>query len=153
MKSNVDEVSRFVVAAAKFSIKSSVSTSDERFERFLALASDHLGLVNDLASYEKELKALQRGDTQDMINIVDVVKKATCLDESKDAKKIVWTLQLQIEKQMKEEIEGFKKQSLGDEDWWFLEAVLSTAVGNVMFCMTTSRYGGETGTFESKLKK
>ena len=39
---------RFVIAAAKFSIKSSVSVTDPRFERYLSLVGDHLSLVNDL---------------------------------------------------------------------------------------------------------
>lgn len=136
-------LTRFVIAAAKFSIKSSVSVTDPRFERYLSLYSDHLGIVNDLASYDKELRALNNGETDDMINIVDVVKKVTLLQGTDEAKSVVWALQLQMEKQMMEELEILRAQGLSDEEWWFLEAVASSAVGNVMFCMTTSRYGGE----------
>lgn len=134
----------FVIAAAKFSIKSSASVTDPRFSRYLTLVSDHLGLVNDLASYDKELRALNDGDTSDMINLVHVVKTVTCLQGTDEAKAVVWALQLQIERQMMEELEGLRREGgLTDDEWWFLEAVASTAVGNVMFCMTTSRYGGE----------
>ena len=134
---------RFVVAAAKFAIKSDVSVSDPRFSHYLSLVGDHLGLVNDLASYDKELRALLRGDTKDMINIVDVIKKVTSLDGTAEAKSVVWALQLQIEKQMMEELERLRVHNLTDEEWWFLEAVTSTVTGNVMYCMTTGRYGGE----------
>ena len=132
-----------MVAAAKFSIKSSVSVADRRIERYLSLVGDHLGLVNDLASYDKELRALENGETGDMINIVAVMKSVTSLQGTDEAKSVVWALQLQFEKQMMDELEGLRAQGLTDEEWWFLEAVASTAVGNVMFCMTTSRYGGE----------
>ena len=136
-------MARFVIAAAKFSIKSDVSASDGRFTHYLSLVSDHLGLVNDLASYDKELRALLRGETKDMINIVDVIKKMTWLDGTAEAKSVVWALQLQIEKRMMEELERLRVCELTDEEWWFLEAVTSTVTGNVMYCMTTGRYGGE----------
>ena len=79
-----------------------------------------------------------------MINLVHVVKIVTSLQGTDEAKAVVWALQLQIERQMMEELEGLRMEgSLTDDEWWFLEAVTSTTVGNVMFCMTTRRYGGE----------
>lgn len=120
-----------------------MSLTDQRFERYLSLVGDHLGLVNDLASYDKELRALNSGETGDMINIVAVMKHVTSLQGTDEAKSVTWALQLQIEQQMMEELEKLRAHGLSDEEWWFLEAVASTAVGNVMFCMTTSRYGGE----------
>lgn len=78
-----------------------------------------------------------------MINIVDVINKVTCLDGTAEAKSVVWALQLQIEKQMTEELDRLRLHNLTDEEWWFLEAVTSTVTGNVMYCMTTGRYGGE----------
>ena len=138
----------FVIAAAKFSITSSVSATDPRFERYLSLVGDHVGLVNDLASYDKELRALNSDETDDMINLVAVVKSVTLLEGTDEAKSVVWALQRQMEKQMMEELESLRAQGLSDEEWWFLEAVASTATGNVMFCMTTSRYGGEAARIE-----
>ena len=116
---------------------------DPRFRRYLSLVGDHLGLVNDLASYDKELRALENGETSDMINLVAVVKDVTSLRGTDDAKSAAWTLQLQIEKQMIKELEDLQAQGLSNDEWWFLEAVAFAATGNVMFCMTTSRYGGE----------
>lgn len=144
---------RFVIAAAKFSIKSDVSLTDKRFGRYLSLIGDHLGLVNDLASYDKELFALNSGETSDMINLVAVLRDVTSLQGTDDAKSVAWALQLQIENLIREELEVLRAQGLSDEEWWFLEAVASTAVGNVMFCMTTSRYGGEAARIGSGSEK
>lgn len=137
-------VSSFVIAAAKFSIGSTARVKDPRFLPFLSLASDHLALVNDLASYDKELHALENGDTRDMINIVDVVTHVTHLRGTEDAKKIVWALQLHFEGHMLQELEALQAaDNLSQQEQDFLMAVTATTVGNVMFCMTTSRYGGE----------
>ena len=137
-------IHRFIIAAAKFSIKSSASIADPRFSHYLALISDHLGIANDLASYDKELRAFNQGEASDMINLVHVVKTVTCLQSTDDAKAVVWALQLQIEKQMKDEFDRLRREGgLTNDEWWFLEAVTSAAVGNVVFSMTTSRYGGE----------
>lgn len=87
--------------------------------------------------------ALNSDETDDMINLVAVVKTVTLLQGTDEAKSVVWALQLQMEKQMMEELESLRAQGLSDEERWILEAVASTATGNVMFCMTTSRYGGE----------
>ena len=78
-----------------------------------------------------------------MINLVAVVKDVTSLQRTDDAKSVTWALQLQIEKQMIQELKILHAQGLSNEEWWFLEAVAFAATGNVMFCMTTSRYGGE----------
>ena len=78
-----------------------------------------------------------------MINLVHVIKTVTGLQSTDDAESVVWSLQLQIEQQMMAELEYLNGKGLTDEEWWFLEAVVSTAAGNVFFCMTTGRYGGE----------
>lgn len=135
----------FVIAAIKFSIQSTVSSADPRFSRILHLFADHLSIVNDLASYDKELRALHRGEASDMINIVHVMKTVTGLRDTDDAKAAVWALQLQIERDMLAQLEAMEKGGLvsNAHEWWFLEAVMEAAAGHVMFCMTTSRYGGE----------
>ena len=117
--------------------------TDERFGRYLSLVGDHLSLINDLASYDKELREFNNGEASDLINLVAVVKTVTSLQDTDDAKSVAWALQLQIEKQMMEELENLRAQGLSNEEWWFLEALTCMAVGNVMFSMTSSRYGGE----------
>ncbi|KAL8665315.1 MAG: hypothetical protein Q9202_002366 [Teloschistes flavicans] len=133
----------FVIAAAKFSVKSAVPLDLPRYSRFLMLFCNHLSLVNDLASYDKEVHAFEQGTVGGMINLVDAVKKATSLQSTEDAKGVVWMLQLQLEKQMMNEFDILQAQGLRDEDRWFLEAVIAAAVGNVLYSATTSRYGGE----------
>ena len=121
-----------------------MNTADPRYSRFLDLVSDHLGLVNDLASYDKELRAFELDEETDMINLVHVIKVVTGLKSTDGAKAVVWALQLQIEHEMMAELEHLKSSgNVTQEEWRFLEAVTATATGNVMFCMTTSRYGGE----------
>ena len=133
----------FIIAAAKYSIGSSIDTSSTRFAAFLRLIGDHLGIVNDIASYDKELRAIQLGDTEDMINIVDVFKNLVSLPDTAAAKAIAYTYQLQVEAWIVDEIDYLRKSGLSDEGWWFIEAVILAATGNVFFCMVTSRYGGE----------
>lgn len=77
-----------------------------------------------------------------MINLVHVIKTVTSLTSTEDAKTVAWKLQCQMEREMVEELEVLGSE-IGDEESWFLDAVMATAVGNVMFCMTTGRYGGE----------
>lgn len=132
-----------MIAAAKFSVKSAVPLDLPRYSRFLMLFCNHLSLVNDLASYDKEVHAFEQGTVGGMINLVDAVKKATSLQSTEDAKGVVWMLQLQLEKQMMNEFDILQAQGLRDEDRWFLEAVIAAAVGNVLYSATTSRYGGE----------
>ncbi|KAL8823960.1 MAG: hypothetical protein Q9191_005406 [Dirinaria sp. TL-2023a] len=139
----------FMIAAAKFSVESSVCVNDARFQRYLSLIADHGILANDLASYDKELQALENGGGI-MINIVDVLKNVTSLRATDDAKRVAWSLQLQVEEDMMVQIKSLQSQGLSNEDWWFLEAVGLAAVGNVMFCMTTSRYGGEAARIKSQ---
>ena len=125
---------RFIIAAAKFSVKSSASMADPRFSHYFALISDHLSLVNDLASYGKELRALKQSEASDIINLVHVVKTITSLQGTDDAKAVVWALQLQIEKQMKDELEvSLKEGGLTNDEWWFLEAATSAAAGMSFF--------------------
>ena len=145
-----------MIAAAKYSIHSRIDHRSPKYSRFLNLVSDHLGIVNDLASYDKELRALAEGKTNDMINLRHVIRTVTLSGQngeemrgiSKDeAKGIAWALQLETERQMMEELERFRTSDddggLTDEEWWLLEAVVATCTGNVFFCMSTSRYGGE----------
>lgn len=108
------------------------------------MISDHLGIANDIASYEKESRALKEGDTQEMINIVAVFQHLESLPTIAEAKVAAYTYQLQVESWTIEEVEILAARGdLTDEEWRFLEAVFMTATGNVFYCMTTSRYGGD----------
>ena len=105
-------------------------------------------IINDLFSYDKELRALTRGDTDDMINLIDVIKRVNGLVRVEDAKDVAWMLLGQVERGIIDEWErlleaGEEKEGLSEEERWFLEAVVMAATGNVMFCVTTGRYGGE----------
>jgi hypothetical protein len=121
-----------------------VDPSDPRFDRFLTLIGDHLGLMNDLASYKKEALALQTGETKDMINIVAVFQNLMSLPNEEAARAVAFTYLLQVEMWIIEELMRLAAwEGLTDEEWWFLEVVFLSASGNTFFCMTSSRYGGE----------
>ncbi|KAM0129343.1 hypothetical protein ACHAP3_007848 [Botrytis cinerea] len=135
---------QYVIAAAKFTIKSSVDVDDPRFARYLRLIGDHLGIINDMASYEKECRARKEGRHQNMVNIVAVFQHLRSLPSSAEAKVAAYTYQLQVESWIIEEVEMLAARGdLTDEEWWFIEAVFMTATGNAFFCMTSSRYGGD----------
>nr|ULA45395.1 (+)-alpha-trans-bergamotene synthase NsBERS [Nectria sp. HLS206] len=135
---------RFVIAAAKFTIKSSVDVKDPRLSRYLGLIGDHLGIINDMASFDKESRALEQGETQDMINVASVIQKLLSLQSMEAAKAASYAYQLQVEYWIMEEIKRLEREEdLTDEEWWFLEAVFLTATGNTFFCMTSARYGGQ----------
>ncbi len=138
-------MSSYVLAAVKFSLCSNVNTSDSRLTRYLTLAKDHLAIVNDLASYDKEKRDFDSGASQDLINIVDIVQQLMSLPDSDSAKATAYTYQLQIEAWMVQEIQRMdREEQLTPEQWQYLEAVYVCAAGNVFFSMTSSRYGGET---------
>ena len=137
--------SSYVLAAVKFSLCSNVNTSDSRLTKYLTLAKDHLAIVNDLASYDKEKRDFDSGASQDLINIVDIVQQLMSLPDPESAKATAYTYQLQIEAWMVQEIQRMdREEHLTLEQWQYLEAVYVCAAGNVFFSMTSSRYGGET---------
>ena len=159
-----DALSSSVVAAIKYSIKSSLSvppsscdfssssssTTQHRLTPFLNFFANHLSVTNDLFSYDKEIRALNRGQASQMINLVHVIKTLTGLQSTDDAKAVAFALQLQIEREMREEVEKLLVDQSRDcddggkrEEAKFLNAVMQAAAGHVMFCMTTGRYGGE----------
>ena len=59
-----------------------------------------------------------------MVNLVYVIKTVTSLQGTDEAKAVAWALQLQIERQMMDELEGLRREgSLTDDEWWFLERI------------------------------
>lgn len=136
-------IHRFVIAAAKLTIKSAVDSSDPRFARYLALIGDHLRLVNDMASFARESKAFDAGDAMDMISIVAIFQGLLSLPSREAAKAAAYAYQLQVEAWIIEELKHLARtETLADEEWWFLEAVFLSISGNVFVCMTSSQYGG-----------
>ena len=133
-----------MLAAVKFSLCSSVDLSEPRLDRYLTLVKDHLAIVNDMASYDKEKRDFDSGASNDMINIVDVIQKIMSLPDTDSAKAMAYTCQLQTEAWLTDELRRFEKEEQLDlEQWQYLEATYVCAAGNVFFSMTSSRYGGE----------
>ncbi|KAH7065118.1 isoprenoid synthase domain-containing protein [Macrophomina phaseolina] len=141
---NVDAAVPFTLACTKFSIASSVHIEDPKLAKIMRLASDHLSLVNDLASFEKELRAYEEGKVHYLINAVDVMRKLLGLTSWSSAKAFTYAYQLEVESEMQREIENLMVDDcLDSEEWRFVEASLRMLAGNVFYSVVTSRYGGE----------
>lgn len=121
------------------------------------LAKDHLSIVNDLASFDKEQRAFKEGSDKEIINIVDVVQKLMSLPNDDDAKVMTYTYQLQTEVHMRDELEKLaSRDELNESQWQYLHAVFVCCAGNAFYSMISSRYGGEAARIkkpESKKRK
>lgn len=133
-----------MLAAVKFSIGSSIDLADPRLKRYLVLVKDHLAIINDMASFDKEKRAFDQGSSSDLINIVDVVQRLFSLPDIDSSKALAYAYQLQIEAWMREELQNLEnREDLDEEQWRYLEATYVCAAGNTFFSMTSERYGGE----------
>jgi len=134
----------FVLACVKFSLGSSVNLQQSALNRLHDLAMDHLGLVNDLYSFDKELRDFQTGKSKELINMVAVIKDVRRLDTWDTAKEQTYVLQLQREASISDEIRRLDEtNALDTETWQYVEALCACLAGNAFYSMTTSRYGGE----------
>lgn len=134
----------YLLACVKFSIASSVEIESSQLEKFLRLISDHVSLVNDLASYEKEKRAYDQGRTYHLINAVEVVQRLFSLPEEKSAKALAYAMQLELEVEIDHELAQMREENiLTAEEWQFVDAVLTMMAGNVFYSVVSSRYGGK----------
>ncbi|KAK1713912.1 isoprenoid synthase domain-containing protein [Colletotrichum lupini] len=141
---NIDAGVPYILACVKFSLESDVVIEDPKMTRILRLVSDHVSLVNDLASFDKELKALEDGKVCYMINAVDVVRRLLGLHSYSAAKAVTYSVQLEVEAQMEEELERLAKgRVLSPKEEQFVSAALTMTAGNLFYSVVTSRYGGE----------
>lgn len=117
---------------------------DPRLATILRLVSDHVSLVNDLASFDKEHRAFEEGNVCYMINAVDVVRKLFGLSNWQSAKALTYAMQLEVESQMEDELARLSVDNrLTPQEETFLEACLVMTAGNLFYSVVTSRYGGE----------
>ena len=134
----------YVLAAVKFSIASQVDLANPRLARYLMLVKDHLAIINDMASYDKERQASKSSGGEQIINIVDVIQRIMSLPDLDSAKVMAYAYQLQTEAWMIEELQHLESEAwLDAQEWQYLEATYSCVAGNAFFSMTSSRYGGE----------
>ncbi|KAL6717763.1 hypothetical protein ACLMJK_003848 [Lecanora helva] len=139
----VDIANGYTWACCKFSIRSSVTIEDPKFRRILHFIGDHISIVNDIASYEKEKKGVDTSAATSMINVVHVIMIVDRL-EAKAAKSVAYAYQLHTENEILEELKSIKKQNqFTEEDWRFVDTCLVAACGNLFAAVVMSRYGGE----------
>lgn len=139
----MDAANWWLLAACKLSIASSVSLTDPLLERITRLVGDHISIVNDLGSFDKELRALTSGKSVVIINLVQVMRSSCGLDID-DAKAAAFSLQLLNEQAIQIELESLKQnETITADQWRYVDTMISLIAGNVFYTMTTSRYGGE----------
>lgn len=135
---------RYILACVKFSLASDVWIEDPKLATILRLISDHVSLVNDLASFDKELRAFEEGKVCYLINAVDVVRKLFGLSNWQSAKALTFAMQLEVESLMEEELTRLSVDGyLTQKEEEFVQACLTMTAGNVFYSIVTSRYGGE----------
>ncbi|KAK8018920.1 hypothetical protein PG991_008110 [Apiospora marii] len=140
----MDAADWWLAAACKLSIASPISLEDPVTARLLRLAGDHVSIVNDLGSFDKEAAAFASGRTVVFINLVRVLQTSCGLDSVDDAKAAAFVLQLLNEREMLEECERLRTDGrMTGEHWRFVDSLLLLCAGNTFYTMTTSRYGGE----------
>jgi hypothetical protein len=131
-------------ACVKFSLASSVNISAPHLANILRLIADHISLVNDLASFAKELRALNEGKIVYLMNVVDLMKKLLSLPSHDDAKRLTFAMQMQVETEMCEEFDRLvREELLTVDERVFVEACLAMAAGNVFYSAVGKRYGGD----------
>ncbi|KAK8058190.1 hypothetical protein PG994_008638 [Apiospora phragmitis] len=139
----MDAADWWLAAACKLSIASPVSLTEPVTAKILRLAGDHISIVNDLGSFDKELRSFEAGRTFVIINLVQVLR-TSCGLSIDDAKAAAFVLQLLNEQEMLTECERLKTdERMTDEHWHFVDVLLLLCAGNTFYTMTTSRYGGE----------
>ncbi|KAK0622157.1 hypothetical protein DIS24_g11344 [Lasiodiplodia hormozganensis] len=138
-----DAANAWLVAACRLSIASPIPMGEARLARLVRLVGDHVSIVNDLGSFDKEWAAYEGGRTVVLINLVQVLRESCGLGVD-DAKAAAFVLQLLNEREIREELERLKRdEELGVEHWRFVDSLLALIAGNTFYTMTTSRYGGE----------
>jgi len=134
----------YILACVKFSLRSNVRIEDPKLARILRLVSDHVSLVNDLASYDKEKRAYDSGKVCYLINAVDVVHRLFSLASPAAAKALAYAMQLQVEAEMEAELGRLVAAGeLDAEQLRFVDAALVMAAGNTFYSVVSSRYGGQ----------
>jgi len=128
----------------KFSLGSSIDIASPKLEKFIRLASKHVPVANDLGSWKKEKHHFDTGKVMHLINTVDMIRRVMCLSDEEAAISQTYALQLQIECQIDTEVERLMATgALDEEEWQFVNGILTALSGNVLSSSVMSRYGGE----------
>ena len=124
----------FGIACSKVSIGSSVHEDDPNLRRIVRHIGDHIDIVNDLASYEKEKRGFETGKSKSFINLVHVIMKLEHV-EVEVAKSMAYAWQLCMENAILEDLEALKRRDdVTVEEWKFIDVLTSVVM---------SRYSGK----------
>lgn len=135
--------SSFTFACAKFSIRSHADQHHPSLRPLLHHIGDHISIVNDIASYDKEKRNFESGKASCVINVVDLIMQQERL-EAEPAKAMAYAWQLFTEDAIRRDLDRLKESGvIGEEEWRFVDACLGAARGNLLTSVVIKRYGGE----------
>ncbi|XWW97527.1 hypothetical protein V2A60_005511 [Cordyceps javanica] len=139
-----DAAAPHVMACVAFSYNLDVELQNPRIAKYVQLFSDHISVVNDIASWEKEKKAYDTGKVLYLINTVAEVKKLFSLDSYESAIRVTLGLQFHIECEIDREIQALiVDDHLTADEKQFIKSLLYAMSGNVLVSTIMTRYGGE----------
>jgi UDP-N-acetylmuramoylalanine-D-glutamate ligase len=133
---------RYILAGVKFSLNSSVDLQSPKLATLMALFSDHMVYINDLASYDKEKLAYDTGEAKLLANVVEMIQQLLSLPDCRRGKAVAYGLQLRVERDIFDEIKRLKDQ-LEPEEWRYIYACLDMSSGHCLVSHMLRRYGGE----------
>ncbi|KAL8978224.1 MAG: hypothetical protein Q9205_006148, partial [Flavoplaca limonia] len=140
----------FTFACAKFSIRSHADQHHPALRPLLRHIGDHISIVNDIASYDKEKRNFESGKASSVINLVDVIMQQERL-EAEPAKAMAYAWQLFTEEAIRRDLNRLKESGMmGQEEWRFVDACLGAARGNLFTSVVIKRYGGEGARIDRK---
>ena len=111
---------------------------------FVRLVKNHISVANDLGSWAKEKKAYDKGRVLYLINTAEITRRLLSLPSERAAVAVTYSFQLEIEREIDDEIERLRMQdTLSPDEWRFVDAALHAASANTLVNSIMSRYGGE----------
>ena len=137
-------------AGTKFSLGLSIEIYQPKFSRIHQIINDHIGLANDLGSFAREKEAFETKKVCYIFNSVQTVEDLIGADrddaDSYRAKSMTYALQLLVEKQFEMELTRLREEeTLDEEEWQYVNALVFLLSGNMLCSIVLARYGGEAG--------
>ncbi|KAE8352308.1 isoprenoid synthase domain-containing protein [Aspergillus coremiiformis] len=138
----VDIAAPAILAFVRFANETRLSTAEnDDLRPFLALAVDHVILVNDFYSYEKEKRDFETGRCTFIVNTVHYLGESLSVEPS-TAKSVALQLLAELEGQLGKELTRLRdSDSLNETQLKYACAVLEMVAGNLFYSMSAPRYG------------
>ncbi|PYI26857.1 terpenoid synthase [Aspergillus indologenus CBS 114.80] len=139
-----DIAADFVSACIRFGNQLDLNAQELKgVQHLVDVASDHMTLINDLFSFNKEKKAsIEEGAL--FLNTVHYIETVLEIN-SLLAKDVTLSLAQDYEAKIEAEIMRLRQgPPLGHQQWSYVYAMVEAASGNLLFSITSIRYGAKT---------